>query len=404
MQGTQEKVKNGKQRTVLCKKEKNNLKKYTEKGITLIALVVTIIILLILSGITINMLIGEGGIIKTAQEAKKTWENAIINDQENLNSLIAELDEILTDKSKDIYVYLYDDGILAFSNASEPIEGKTIVKEYGNIKGQEYKSWTDEDNNIVSDIPWFNETSLITKVSIVDEIVPLSMASWFHSCINLTEIENIEKIDTSEVKNMAIMFYNCSSLTNLDLRSFNTSKVETMESMFNSCTNLTNLNVSSFNTSKVKNMGWMFCNCNNLTGLNLSSFDTSNVTIMETMFGGCSNLTSLDLSSFDTSNVENMTSMFYHCTNLNNLNLSNFNTSKVKYTGWMFGNCLSLTSLDLSSFDTSNMQLMESMFASCTNLTTIYVGDNWDLTNVENTNYMFANCGTNTTTPKSSNL
>ena len=352
MQGTQEKVKNGKQRTVLCKKEKNNLKKYTEKGITLIALVVTIIILLILSGITINMLIGEGGIIKTAQEAKKTWENAIINDQENLNSLIAELDEILTDKSKDIYVYLYDDGTLAFSNASEPIEGKTIVKEYGNIKGQEYKSWTDEDNNIVSDIPWFNETSLITKVSIVDEIVPLSMASWFHSCINLTEIENIEKIDTSEVKNMAIMFYNCSSLTNLDLRSFNTSKVENMASMF----------------------------------------------------GGCSNLTSLDLSSFDTSNVENMTSMFYHCTNLNNLNLSNFNTSKVKYTGWMFGNCLSLTSLDLSSFDTSNMQLMESMFASCTNLTTIYVGDNWDLTNVENTNYMFANCGTNTTTPKSSNL
>ena len=43
MQGTQEKVKNGKQGTVLCKKEKNNLKKYAEKGITLIALVVTIL-------------------------------------------------------------------------------------------------------------------------------------------------------------------------------------------------------------------------------------------------------------------------------------------------------------------------------------------------------------------------
>ena len=43
MQVTQEKVKNGKQGTVLCKKEKNNLKKYTEKGITLIALVVTIL-------------------------------------------------------------------------------------------------------------------------------------------------------------------------------------------------------------------------------------------------------------------------------------------------------------------------------------------------------------------------
>ena len=430
MQGTQEKVKNGKQRTVLCKKEKNNLKKYTEKGITLIALVVTIIILLILAGITINMLLGEDGIIRTAQEAKNTWENAIINDQENLNSLIAELDEILTDKSKDIYVYLYDDGTLAFSNASEPIEGKTIVKEYGNIKGQEYKSWTDEDNNIVSDIPWFNETSLITKVSIVDEIVPLSMASWFHSCINLTEIENIEKIDTSEVKNMAIMFYNCSSLTNLDLRSFNTSKVENMASMFggcsnltsldlssfdtsnvenmvsmfNGCSNLANLNVSSFNTNNVENMAAMFANCSSLTSLNLSGFDTSNVVVMYFMFQNCSGLTSLDLSNFDTSKTTDMQHMFNGCTNLTNLDLSGFDTSNVIRTGWMFLSCSSLTNLDLSSFDTSSMQEMEAMFASCTNLTTIYVGNNWDLTNVENTNYMFENCGTSTTTPKPSDL
>ena len=36
------------------------------KGITLIALIVTIVIMLILAGVTINMLLGEDGIISTA--------------------------------------------------------------------------------------------------------------------------------------------------------------------------------------------------------------------------------------------------------------------------------------------------------------------------------------------------
>ena len=45
------------------------------KGITLVALVVTIVVLLILSTITINMTIGENGIITKAQEtARKTNE------------------------------------------------------------------------------------------------------------------------------------------------------------------------------------------------------------------------------------------------------------------------------------------------------------------------------------------
>ena len=178
-------------------KIRNKVKNTNEKGITLIALVVTIIIILILAGITINMLLGENGIIRTAQEAKNTWENAIAKEQEELNNLMNELNEELTDKSKDIYVYLYDDGTLAFSNASEPIEGKTIIKEYGNIKGQVYSNWEDEDNNKVSDIPWFNETLSITKVAIVDKIEPLAMANWFYNCQNMTEIENIENINTS---------------------------------------------------------------------------------------------------------------------------------------------------------------------------------------------------------------
>ena len=46
------------------------------KGITLIALVVTIVVLLILAGISISMLTGENGIIKRAVEAKEESEKA----------------------------------------------------------------------------------------------------------------------------------------------------------------------------------------------------------------------------------------------------------------------------------------------------------------------------------------
>ena len=44
------------------------------KGITLIALVITIIVLLILAGVSINILIGENGLLTKAQDAVK--ENA----------------------------------------------------------------------------------------------------------------------------------------------------------------------------------------------------------------------------------------------------------------------------------------------------------------------------------------
>ena len=62
------------------------------KGITLIALVVTIVVLLILAGVTIGMLTGENGIIKQAQDAKDKTEQARLEELVRLaiNALIAE--------------------------------------------------------------------------------------------------------------------------------------------------------------------------------------------------------------------------------------------------------------------------------------------------------------------------
>ena len=63
------------------------MKKTQEKGITLIALVVTIVVLLILSGITINMLFGSDGIFNIANQAKEQYEIGAIKDR--INNVIA---------------------------------------------------------------------------------------------------------------------------------------------------------------------------------------------------------------------------------------------------------------------------------------------------------------------------
>ena len=63
----------------------------TNKGITLIALVVTVIVLLMLSGITISMLTGDNGIITKAKEAKEKTKQA---EQEEAYALESVLNSI----------------------------------------------------------------------------------------------------------------------------------------------------------------------------------------------------------------------------------------------------------------------------------------------------------------------
>ena len=60
-------------------------------AITLIALVVTIIVLLILAGVTLSIAIDNGGLIGKARNAKETYKQGEINDLKSLNTL----DEII---------------------------------------------------------------------------------------------------------------------------------------------------------------------------------------------------------------------------------------------------------------------------------------------------------------------
>ena len=68
--------------------------KAKQKGVTLIALVITIIVLIILAGVSINTLIGDNGIITKAQQAKENILLAQEEETKQLNQLYSQLNYI----------------------------------------------------------------------------------------------------------------------------------------------------------------------------------------------------------------------------------------------------------------------------------------------------------------------
>ena len=66
---------------------KTKIKNKQEKGITLIALVVTIVVLLILAGVSISLVLNNNGVISKAKDAKNQYAEAQTNEEKQLNEV-----------------------------------------------------------------------------------------------------------------------------------------------------------------------------------------------------------------------------------------------------------------------------------------------------------------------------
>ena len=183
----------------------------------------------------------------------------------------------------------------------------------------ENSAWV-EDKQKVATIN--NKLGNVTIVHIVFDksfstYTPTSLYKFFANLTKLKTITGLEYLNTEKVTNMSYMFFNCSSLTSLDVTHFNTAKVTNMNRMFGYCSSLTSLDVTHFNTAKVTNMNSMFECCSSLTSLDVTYFNTANVTGMNNMFYSCSALTTIYASdNFVTDKVEYSYNMFYDCTSL----------------------------------------------------------------------------------------
>ena len=124
------------------------------------------------------------------------------------------------------------------------------------------------------DLPWDDVRESINKVVIASsfkQVTNLLSTSYWFALMKITHIDGLQNLRTDNVRNMGSMFWDCRTLTSLNLSSFNTSKVTNMNTMFCGCKKLTSLNLSSFNTSKVTYMRDMFMYCDVLTSITVSA-------------------------------------------------------------------------------------------------------------------------------------
>lgn len=241
---------------------------------------------------------------------------------------------------------------------------------------------------------------LNTATTISDYVAELDATNTTLTFKKITS-DNLESIDLSRlvIVNDEPMVKDMYDIETIKIKnivfdeSFKTYAPTALYSFFKDLTELETIkDLKYLNTANVKYMSDMFWDCKKLSSLDLSKFNTEKVTDMRGMFCGCQNLSSLDLSNFNTANVMEMGNMFYNCSTLTSLDLSNFNTEKVESMMGMFFSCSALTSLDLSNFNTKKVRYMNSMFNACSALTTIYAGDKFVTTKVENGSYMFSDC------------
>ena len=427
---------------------KENLK--NKKGITLIALVITIIVLLILAGVSIATLTGENGLIQQATVAKENTE--IAGSEEKINLLLQEayINEYEEGTDKIEYVksellkmgaekvwntesyqkeyWKYEDTIVIIYPNKYSVNNikNTLVNNEGNndekgflidisdggIPRKDIESITIENKipegySVSYDVSEARDESLmlyanknennkydITIAAKNNQMVnaPAYSARLFGDLTSLKKID-LKNLNMENVTSMYVMFSNSKTLEEINLNGMNTSNVKDMTNLFYNCNNLKKVNLEGIDTSNVTSMQGMFSKCNKLVEINLKGLDTSNVTNMTSMFSECSSLTDLDLSHFNTSKTKTMNSMFNSCRQLQTLDISNFNTSNVTTMKTMFMYCENLTELNLKSFDTKKVTNMESMFSDCINLSVIYASENWD-TSKATTTSMFYKCGT----------
>lgn len=124
-----------------------------KKGITLIALVITVVILIILATVTLNVVLGEGGLIERAKEAKNYQINGEIEEGKFLEDAETTINDILekneNDENKE--PNLFDDPVEIEGEWREIYVGYDIAIAR-DMNGELWGWLPDEENNLLKDI------------------------------------------------------------------------------------------------------------------------------------------------------------------------------------------------------------------------------------------------------------
>ena len=96
-----------------------------ERGITLVALIITIVVIIILATVTINLAFGKNGLITKAEQAKDLYEHSATNEAERISQVLSEIDNITAKK-------LYEEEIEKFKQAENNLNDAMALAETAN--------------------------------------------------------------------------------------------------------------------------------------------------------------------------------------------------------------------------------------------------------------------------------
>lgn len=358
---------------------KENLKK--TKGITLIALVITIIVLLILAGVSIAMLTGENGILIQAQKAKNKTEEAQANETNILtgyeNYINGATNQVLDDDLAG------NEDLKTFITQWNVADGETIIlpiyekQETDEVRGEKetyfnYNFTVDYGDGTVAEITSFDDEDryhTYSKAGTYDVKIKGMCEGWsfynvgdstsnltqikqwgviqakhidFGNCTNLSgQIPTPVKNSFTTVESFRTLFYNCTSLNSVIPENlfYNATNVITLRNAFNISGVTGNIpeNLLKYCT-KVENVAYLFGGSSNITG-----------NIPENLFSNCSNLKTVYGVFGETSITGSIPEKLLS------------NCHNITVAGELFNNCTGLSG-----------KIPENLFTNCPNITSLY--------------------------------
>ena len=152
--------------------------------------------------------------------------------------------------------------------------------------------------NSISNFIIKGEDSGILKVNITFKENLKSMFGMFKGCENLIDVD-LTNLNTSRLENINSLFEGCNNLENVNFFNKQLDKIREAENIFNGCENLVEIeNLDKINISNVRKANNMFKNCKSIININLSNIYLENAENAKDIFYGCDKLEILDISNF----------------------------------------------------------------------------------------------------------
>ena len=363
--------------------------KFGKRGITLIALVVTIIVLLILAGVAIATLTGNNGILTRAQEAKNKTEEAALEEKikllaaetminqytgESEEKTAQELQYELNNQGENVLVVQWDKYIIFDLNENKEYRGMSD----GNVEYYGESSMGNILKNTTETNPEQSESRNNGYIGVGTDGNTVNLDLWEYAIDNdvddpkgYTLNNNIELRGTSIIdisgrsgyvageNEKNIVDGKIKGCVPRYLKPNQSESWVAVTSMFATFYNIKTLTTPPEIPNTVTSLAETFLYCDNLTSM---PEIPSDVTYMGSTFNSCSKLVNVTKI---TNKVTDMTCAFMLCTSLENFESIPDSVTSLQAT---FYGCKNLKKIENIGKKVKNMYMT---FTECTNLKTV---------------------------------